>query len=57
MLIGRIATGEVEDTPGKAPNRAKSGRAGGQARANSLAPSERARISKKAVAAKSAKNK
>lgn len=23
MLIGRIATGEVEDTPGKAPNRAK----------------------------------
>jgi hypothetical protein len=29
MLIGRIATGEIEDIPSKAPNRAKGGRAGG----------------------------
>ena len=26
MLIGRIATGEVEDAPSKAPNRAKGGK-------------------------------
>jgi len=28
MLIGRIATGEVEDTTSKAPNRAKGGKIG-----------------------------
>ena len=36
MLIGRIATGEVEDTPSAAPNRAKGGKAVGTARAQSL---------------------
>ena len=28
MLIGRIATGEIDDTPSKAPNRAKGGKIG-----------------------------
>jgi hypothetical protein len=27
ILIGRIATGEIEDSPSKAPNRAKGGKA------------------------------
>src|SRR5258708_4600559 len=31
MLIGRIATGDVEDVPSKAPNRSKGGKAGGKA--------------------------
>jgi hypothetical protein len=40
MLIGRIATGEVEDAPSKAPNRAKGGKAGGIARAAALTSSK-----------------
>jgi hypothetical protein len=47
MLIGRIATGEVEDTPSKSPNRAKGGRAGGASRAARLSPEERTEIAKK----------
>lgn len=49
MLIGRIATGEVEDTPSKAPNRAKGGRAGGKARSEALSAEDRSRIAKKAA--------
>ncbi len=49
MLIGRIATGEVEDAPGKAPNRAKGGRIGGRARARTLSASKRKQIAKKAA--------
>jgi hypothetical protein len=49
MLIGRIATGEVEDTPSKAPNRAKGGKAGGIARASRLPSEERSKIAKKAA--------
>lgn len=56
MLIGRIATGEVEDMPSKAPNRAKGGRAGGKARAQSLDPSERAHIARKAASARAKKD-
>lgn len=44
MLIGRIATGEVEDTPSKAPNRAKGGKIGGKSRSESLSPQERSKI-------------
>jgi hypothetical protein len=55
MLIGRIATGEIEDTPSKAPNRAKGGRAGGRVRADTLDSSERTRIARKAAAAKAGK--
>jgi hypothetical protein len=32
ILVGRIATGDVEDKSSKAPNRAKGGKAGGAAR-------------------------
>ncbi|UGA43111.1 hypothetical protein HU230_0033335 [Bradyrhizobium quebecense] len=49
MLIGRIATGEVEDVPSKAPNRAKGGKIGGESRADSLSPARRREISKKAA--------
>jgi hypothetical protein len=50
MLIGRIATGEVDDTPSKAPNRAKGGKAGGKARSEALSPEDRSKIAKKAAA-------
>ena len=33
ILVGRIATGDAEDKPSKAPNRAKGGKAGGASRA------------------------
>jgi hypothetical protein len=49
MLIGRIATGEVEDKPSKSPNRAKGGRVGGLARAAKLSPGERKTIAKSAA--------
>jgi hypothetical protein len=48
MCIGRIATGEVEDSPSKAPNRAKGGEIGGKARAKVLSPEKRTQIAKKA---------
>jgi hypothetical protein len=51
VLIGRIATGEVEDTkrdPGTDANR-KGGLKGGKARAKALSPEKRAEIAKKAA--------
>ena len=48
--VMRIATGEVEDTPSKAPNRAKGGKIGGKSRANSLSPEKRSEIAKRAAA-------
>ena len=52
VMIGRIATGDIEDTKGKAPNRAKGGKAGGKARANSVDAKTRTAIAKKAAAAR-----
>ncbi|MGZ3304024.1 MAG: RNA-binding protein [Isosphaeraceae bacterium] len=49
MLIGRIATGDAEDTPSKAPNRAKGGKIGGDKRAKTLSADERHEIAKKAA--------
>ena len=52
VLIGRIATGEVEDTtrdPGTEANR-KGGLKGGAARAAKLSPAKRKAIAKKAAA-------
>lgn len=49
MLIGRIATGEVEDVPSKAPNRAKGGRIGGAARRDSLDAEQRSASAKHAA--------
>ena len=52
ILIGSIATGEAVDTPSKAPNRANGGKIGGKARAQSLTPSKRSEIAKKAANAR-----
>lgn len=54
ILVGRIATGEVEDTqrdPGTEANR-KGGLKGGKARAESLTAKQRAEIAKKAASAR-----
>jgi hypothetical protein len=45
----KIATGEVEDTPSKAPKRAAGGKAGGKARAESLTAEQRKKIAKDAA--------
>jgi hypothetical protein len=49
IMVGRIATGEIEDNPSKAPNRAKGGKAGGKARANVLSNKRRREIARKAA--------
>lgn len=52
VLVGRIATGEVEDTgadPAKAHHSA-GGKKGGAARAAALTPEQRSEIAKKAAA-------
>lgn len=52
VLVGRIATGEVEDTgadPAKAHHVA-GGKKGGAARAAALTPEQRSEIAKKAAA-------
>lgn len=54
ILVGRIATGEAEDTgrdPGTEANR-KGGLKGGKARAASMTPERRAEIAKKAASAR-----
>ena len=51
VLVGRIATGEAEDTkrdPGTEANR-KGGLKGGKARAASLSPKKRSQIAKAAA--------
>jgi len=50
IMIGRIATGEVQDNPKLKSGRVRSGRAGGAARAKSLSAMERRQIAKKAAA-------
>jgi hypothetical protein len=44
VMVGRIATGEVEDKPSKAPGRAAGGKVGGKARARALTPQKRKEI-------------
>jgi hypothetical protein len=51
-LVAKIATGEIEDTPGVAPGRRRSGAAGAKARAEKLTSEERRGIAKKAAAAR-----
>jgi hypothetical protein len=48
VMVGRIATGEIEDTPSKAPARAAGGKVGGKARAAALSPGKIAEIAKTA---------
>jgi hypothetical protein len=50
--VMRIATGEVEEAVGRAPNRAKGGRKGAKARARALSPQERSDIAREAAAAR-----
>ena len=53
VLIGRIATGEVDDVPaddGKDKAAQAMGRKGGAARASSMTPERRAEIAKAAAA-------
>ena len=50
--VMRIATGEIEDQPSKAPNRAKGGIKGGKARAATLTPQQRSEIAKAASVAR-----
>lgn len=53
VMVGRIATGEIEDTPeddGKDPAAKAMGKKGGAARAASMTPERRAEIAKKAAA-------
>ena len=49
VMVGKIATGEIEDTHGKAPGRAKGGKAGGKARAKALSKEKRLEIAKQAA--------
>jgi hypothetical protein len=46
--VMRIATGQIEDSPSKAPRRAR----GGKARAKALSPEARADIARTAAAAR-----
>jgi hypothetical protein len=52
VLVMRIATGEIEEKPSKAPGRKASGKAGGKARASALSPEERKKIAQKAAKAR-----
>jgi hypothetical protein len=52
IMIGRIATGEIEEPAGKAPNRAKGGRKGAKVRARVLSPEERSEIARAAASAR-----
>lgn len=47
--VMRIATGQIEDKPSKAPKRAAGGKKGGPARAKALSPAKRKEIAKRAA--------
>ena len=49
VMVGRIATGEVEETPKPKSGRTRSGHAGAKARSKALSPEKRGAIAKKAV--------
>lgn len=49
VMVARIATGEAEDPPGKAPARARGGKVGGKKRAEKLSAEERVTIAKRAA--------
>jgi hypothetical protein len=51
-MIARIATGEIEDAPGKAPNRAKGGRKGAKTRTAKLTARQRSEIAQAAASAR-----
>ena len=47
--VMRIATGQIEDKPSKAPNKAKGGKIGGARRAAKLTAEQRKQIAEKAA--------
>jgi hypothetical protein len=49
IMVGRIATGEIEDMPAKVPGRAIGGKAGGEARAAKLSTGAKSEIAKRAA--------
>ena len=49
IMVAKIATGEIEDTKGKALNRAKGGYVGGRKRAEKLSGAKRSEIARKAA--------
>lgn len=56
VLVGKIATGEVEDTVENKPTARKIGKAGGKARAKVLTPEQRMEIARVAADARWKKN-
>jgi hypothetical protein len=52
VRVMQIATGEVEEDRGAAPQRAKGGKQGGKARAAALTPEQRSQIAHAAAAAR-----
>lgn len=50
IMVARIATGEISETPKSPSGKTRSGKAGAQARANKLTKEERTAIAKKAAA-------
>jgi hypothetical protein len=52
IMVGKIATGEVEETLRPKSGRTRSGKAGGKSRANKLSPETRRKIAKKAANAR-----
>ena len=52
VMVAKIATGEIEETRGKAPKRAKGGLKGGKARAAALTPEQRSEIARAAATAR-----
>lgn len=52
VRVMQIATGEIAEDVGKAPNRAKGGRKGAKARARALTPQQRSEIAQAAAAAR-----
>jgi hypothetical protein len=52
IMVGRIATGEIEEPSGKAPNRAKGGRKGAKVRARVLTAEQRSEIARAAASAR-----
>jgi len=52
VMVGRIATGEIEDnpTPEDKAHHSRGGKKGGAARAAALTPEQRSEIAKKAAA-------
>lgn len=52
IMVAKLATGEIAETPVEKSGRVRSGKAGAKARAATLSPKKRRAIAKKAAAAR-----